>query len=315
MTVTEEVIETKLEDEFYVGEEGSDDDADDEPPTRAFSEGKEVANGSHVVPAAVAVEELKNYGGHKNLKNKCPDDVRKLLTEKNLFDVYDRFVQSIYDTKTTRGKGLGSWKDQQFVSVLDLFRDDFTAGGVRVALCKRKSGKGTRRWLEFIDVDALEEEYVPQFDVSNWSGQVIKTVYHKLKFPNGVVVEELKSWGGREKLKEKIPIHVEMMINKHGLMPEYEQMVDHVVEAGVGNKIKSWKIEKLKDLIQVYKPMFAEKGVDLFVCHKQEWVSHGQHGGHMEHFRWIEFVDRAEQPTYVPQRDAETKSEDACSIM
>lgn len=66
--------------------------------------------------------------------------------------------------------------------------------------------------------------------------------------------------------------------------------------------------------MEVYRPMFADKGVDVFVCHKQEYVSHGQHGGHMEYFRWIEFVDRAEQPSYAPQRDAEAKDE-ACAVM
>ena len=41
-------------------------------------------------------------------------------------------------------------------------------------------------------MEALEQPYAPQFDVSNFSGQVIKTVYKKLQFPNGVAVEELK---------------------------------------------------------------------------------------------------------------------------
>lgn len=313
MTVTDAVIETKLDDEFYVGEEGAHIDDAHSPET--FEEGTEVAGGSYVVPDAVAVEELKNYNGHKSLKDDCPESVRKIMTEKGLFDTYDRFVQSVVDTKATRGL-LGKWKDRQFDSVLDQFRDDFAAKGVRVALCNRKSGKGTYRWLEFIDVAKVGESYVPQYDVANYSGQEIKTVYTKLKFPNGVAVEELKQWNGRDKLKEKIPIYVEKMLEKHGLMEEYKQMVDHVVEAGVGRKFKSWKTDKLKELMEVYRPMFAAKGVDIFVCHKEEWVSHGQHGGHMEHFRWIEFVDRAEQPSYMPQRDADVKKSKAeCAVM
>ena len=85
-------------------------------------------------------------------------------------------------------------KDQQFISIVDQFRDDFTAKGIKIAFCKRKSGSkvGSYRWLEFIDVEALDEPYAPQFDVSNFSGQIIKTVYMKLQFPNGVAVEELK---------------------------------------------------------------------------------------------------------------------------
>ena len=64
--------------------------------------------------------------------------------------------------------------------------------------------------------------------------------------------------------------------------------------------------------------MFSKKGVEIFVCHKQEYISHGQ-GGHFEYFRWIEFVDREVQPSYYPQRDAETKDQkgfdDGCILM
>lgn len=313
ITDTNQVVETKIEDEYNVGEGEEDDGTANE----GFEDGTEVASGSYVVPKEVAVEELANYKGHKDLRDQCPAAVRNMLEEKDLIPTYDKFVKTIADTKETRGSILGKWKDQQFISVLDQFRDDFTAKGVKVALCKRKSGKGTHRWLEFIDVDKLEENgrsYVPQYDVANLSGQVIKTAYTKLQFPNGVAAEELKQWKGRDKLNEKIPIYVEKMMQEHDLLNEYDQMVKHVIEAGVGSRFKNWNIEKLKELIEEYKPMFSSKGVDIFVCHKQEYISHGQYGGHVENFRWIEFVDRAEQPSYQPQRDAETKDE-GCAVM
>lgn len=60
--------------------------------------------GDHViVPPRVAVEELKNYGGHKKLRDECPEDVQKLMTEKDPFDVYDRFVGAIAKEKKARG--------------------------------------------------------------------------------------------------------------------------------------------------------------------------------------------------------------------
>ena len=49
-----------------------------------------------------------NTSGHKDLKDKCPANVREMLEEKDLFDVYDKFVQTIVDTKTTRGS-TGKW--------------------------------------------------------------------------------------------------------------------------------------------------------------------------------------------------------------
>ena len=47
-------------------------------------------------------------------------------------------------------------------------------------------------------------------------------------------------------MKEKIPIHVEKMLQKYDLIIEYKQMVDHVVEAGVGCRSKMWKIDNLR---------------------------------------------------------------------
>ena len=302
MTITDKAIEEKLEDETYIGEEDSE----------VWEEGSEVANGRHVVPKGVAVEELKNYNGQKKLRDECPEDVAELLLQKDAGDIYDKFVTAIAETRNVRGS-LRGWKDAQFVSVLDLYADEFADKHIKVALCKRRSGRRTYRWLEYIDVEKVGK-YVPQYDVANMSGQVIKTYYTKIKFPNGVAVEELKKWKGRKKLKESIPIYVEKMMNKKDSMNEYNQLVDHCIEAGVGKNSKNWKINKLNDIMKVYKPMFQSKGIDVFVCHKDEYVSHGQHGGHMEHFRWIEFVDREEQPNYYPQRDADTKKEE-CSIM
>ncbi|CAJ1960126.1 unnamed protein product [Cylindrotheca closterium] len=305
MTVTE-VVETKLDEEHYVDEDGT------EPVEGTEGEETETKSG-HTVPKGVAVEELKSYRGHKKLRDECPPAVQELLTAKGAFDVYDKFVSTMASEKSTRGP-LGKWRDKQFISVLDLFQDEFIDKGVKVSLCKRSSGKGTYRWLEFIDVEALEEPYVPQYDVSNLSGQILETCYSKLQFPNGVAVEELKSWKGRKKLKEKIPIYLEKLLKKNDLMAEYDQLIDHVIESGVSANMKNWETEKLQAILEEYKPMFAAKGVDVFVSHKQEYVSHGQYGGHTEFFRWIEYVDRAEQPSYTPQRNADEKDE-ACTIM
>lgn len=312
MTIANEVIETKLDAEYNIGEEGAVP-VDEEDVAAADAEGTLVAQGKYVVPKGVAVEELKNYNGHRSLRDDCPEPVKELLAKKGLFDAYDKLVKALTEDRSLRGP-LGKWRDAQVIGVVDLFRDEFTEKGVKVAFCKRGSAKASFRWLEFIDVDVVEGTYVPQHDLSNLSGQVIKTMYTELKFPNGVVVEELKQWNGRKQLKETIPIYVEKMLEKKDLKEEYDQMIDHVIEAGVGANTKAWNLEKLKELMEVYKPKFAAKGVDVFVCHKEEYVSNGQYGGHNEDYRWIEFVDREEQPSYQPQRDAETKDE-KCSVM
>ncbi|ACI65439.1 predicted protein [Phaeodactylum tricornutum CCAP 1055/1] len=270
-----------------------------------YVEGTVVADGNHAVPKGVAVEELNS--GKKGLQEKCPPDLKELLEKKGLIAVYDDLVKSVVDASRTRNV-FGRWRDQEFVSIIDQFRDLFASKGVKVALCKRESGSGVRRWLEFIDVD-IAGMYVPQYDVANLSGQVIKTMYATLKFPNGVGVEELRQMGGRKRLKEKIPVQVEEIIARKGLMDAYDALILAIVNEGAGKHTKMWNIEKLKEIVHSHQPNFAVKGVEVFVSHKQEYVSHGQYGGHHEYFRWVEFVDRELQPNYHPQRDADSKSE------
>uniref|UniRef100_A0A7S2VDG8 Uncharacterized protein n=1 Tax=Entomoneis paludosa TaxID=265537 RepID=A0A7S2VDG8_9STRA len=313
MTITNQVVETKLDEDFNIGEEGSvrDKAAED---VAADVEGTPVAKGKYIVPKGVAVEELKNFNGHRALRDECPEPVKELLVEKGLLDAYDKLVKALTGDRKIRTP-LGKWRDAQVIGVVDLFRDDFAEKNVKIAFCKRQSGQGSFRWLEFIDIDIVGGTYAPQYDLGNYSGQVIKTMYSELKFPNGVAVEELKQWSGRKMLKEGIPVYVERMLEKKDLMEEYEQMIDHVIEAGVGANTKMWNIEKLKELLEVYKPKFAAKGVDIFVCNKTEYVSHGQYGGHNEYFRWIEFVDREEQPSYQPQRNADDTEGEKCAVM
>jgi len=220
-------------------------------------------------------------------------------------------VDAIVSESTTRNV-FGKWKDQEFASIVDLFRDDFAEQGVKVALCKRRSSGYVARWLEFIDIE-VAGNYVPQYDVANMSGQTIKTVYTTLKFPKGVVVEELKQWRGRKLLKDEIPPYVQKMLEDKDLFDEYDALVEACINEGVGSKLKCWNIKKLGEVKEAHAPKFEAKGVSLFVSHKQEYISHGQHGGHTEYFRWIEFVDREEQPNYYPQRDADTKNE-SCVI-
>lgn len=311
------VVTTPNKEDYYHDEEGADDEPTKKPD---YSPGNTttVIEGQHIVPKGVAVEMIKNFNGKKNLLNDCPKDVRTLLTDKGAFEVYDKFVQSIYDDKKTTNM-LGRWKDSQFVYKADVFASDFAEKGIKIALCKHQDGMTATRWFEYIDVEEAGN-YVPQYDQNNLSGQIIKTAHSTLKFPNGVAVEELKQWGGRKTLKTAVPREVEKMLEKRGLMETYRQLVMEVVDSADDSKswiklTEKWDIEKLKFLIDKYDDIFEAKGIDLFISHKQEYISHGQYGGHTEHYRWIEFVDRELQPNYVPQRDADTNDEKVCAIM
>ena len=283
---------------------------------------QEVAQGRHTLPTGVVVKELKKFQGMKEFKNDCPNCVIDLLTTKELCDVYDCFVQAIYEDTTTQNP-FGFWKDQQFVHVLELFRDEFiTTGNVEAVLCKRRSSKAVYRWIEFIDRDVLgRNEYVLQYDVSNWSGQSLKTYHAKLKFPHGIAVVQLQQWAGRKKLKQQsIPIYVQKLLTKYRLEQEYEQCIDKCIqsEASIRDATRGgWNVDEILEIIQEYRPLFRRKEIDVYVCHKQEFIVHGHIalGGHYAYYRWIEFVDRSKQPNYIPQRNADEKEEKACTLM
>lgn len=235
-----------------------------------------VADGKHILPPGVVAEELKKYDGHKQLRDNCPPALTELLQSKNCFDVYDRFVKAIVESSNTRN-WLGKWKDQEFIGIMDLFTEDFAACKIKVAYCKRSSGSGSYRWLEYIDVDRAPD-YVSQYDVSNLTGQMIKTCYTTLNFPNGVAVEEIKRYGKnkRDKLVEKCPPYVEKMMADHDLQTEYQGMVNDMAAAGVGKTFKDWDLKKLNDIADAWKLQFEAKGVKVYVSHKEEFISHGQ---------------------------------------
>lgn len=270
----------------------------------------EVYSGKHRVPSGVGVEELD--GGKKKLSKECPQAVKEILDRHGLMKTYDQFVASIVESSNTRGF-FGGWKDKEFETILERYKDDFAEKGVKVALCKYKSNNGTYRWLEFIDT-SIAETYVPQYDYGNRSGQVIKTMYNKLKFPKGVAVEELDRYrSARQKLKEEMPVYVKEMMMEKNLMEVYQSLVNEMADGANGGALRKWDTAKLYEIAKAFEPLFQEKGVDVYVSQKKEYVSHGQYGGHDEIFRWLEFVNREEQPNYKPQRDAEGKND--CVVM
>lgn len=129
-------------------------------------------------------------------------------------------------------------------------------------------------------------------------------------------MEELKRYGKhkRDKLKERVPPYVEKMMRDHDLIEEYQALVNDLAEAGVGRKLEDWNLKKLNEIAKAWEYKFNTKGIKVYVSHKEEYISHGAYGGHMEYFRWLEFVDMTEQPNYVPQRDADTKPKEECVV-
>jgi hypothetical protein len=75
---------------------------------------------------------------------------------------------------------------------------------------------------------------------------------------------------------------VQKLIEEKDLQAEYNKFVDDCVANDVGGKWENWSVEKVKTIGETHSVKFEAKGVSLFISEKQEWISHGQYGGHNE---------------------------------
>ena len=269
-----------------------------------------VAKGRYNVPTGVAVKELKNYYRSNKLLNDCPQKVKDLLNNKRLTSTYNSFIETISTDQKTYSKILGKMNDDEINSKIEKFRNPFERNGIKVALCKRKSGRGIFRWLEFIDIDKLGNNYVPQYDTANLSDQIINTWYNELEFPNGVAVKELEncSFNNKNKRsKDGIPPYLEKLLEKTDLLMEYNELVEDLVNANKKLKFCNWDTDACRDVIKEHSLQFEKKGVSIFLSCKRETIR-TEVSIITDVFRWIEFVDREEQPNYLPQRNAENAS-------
>ena len=269
------------------------------------------------LPDGVAVDEVNFCQFHNFLwptfSKACPAAVQAMLTPKDIMHNYSAMVFALFCEDNTRNI-FGQWKDDEILSIMDLFRHEFEHSGIHVALCMRSSSFGLRRarWIEFIDVEKAPQGYVSIYNVaSNTSGRRIKSFGNTLEFMPGVAVLELKQYKGRLKLGDMIPIYVDEMLTEKDVMMEYEMLVDNCIHAGVHAETEEWSIDQLQDIIKKYRTKFEAKGVAIFVnklavCYKQE-VASVSRTRFYESIAWIEFVDCELRPNYTPRQRAEVK--------
>eukprot|EP00956_Cyclotella_meneghiniana_P023007 scaffold44128_cov75-Cyclotella_meneghiniana.AAC.14 len=100
------------------------------------------------------------------------------------------------------GCGVGQTEgDEQFIFILDQFKDRFADAGVKVVFFSKCTSTNRS---------------------ACWKNNITKTCYcyTKLKFPNGVLtvsVAQLKDCSGKEEAEEKIPIYVLIKMEAHNL--------------------------------------------------------------------------------------------------
>ena len=181
-------------------------------------------------PEGVAVEELKQYGGRKKLKEEIPHYVVDLLHPKGLMPDYEIFVDELVESGI--GKKMKCWNIGKIKEIVRAHKTKFEAKGIALFISHKT-------------------EYVSH---GQYGKSDRKTVHESMD-------------GG---------------------------------------------LQRIFDCTMGLKPLFATFHSYTFSI--MPFLSSA--GGHNEYFRWVEFVDREQQPNYYPQRDAETtrQCEEACVI-
>merc|ERR1712137_932118 len=131
--------------------------------------------------------------------------------------------------------------------------------------------------------------------------------WRKVEMPGGVVAHQLPSgFKKQERFLGETPRKLHALNEEKGTIELYD-----------GLKSFGWHSKALSEVVARFQPAFNEKGVGLHFNRVRWYVSHGQHGGHMEYRFWLEFADMAvAQPAggYVPvfaynaEQDAEFES-------
>lgn len=248
--------------------------------------GTKVANGQHVVPEGIAVEEFTD-GDSKTLVQICPEAVRELLSNHGLMPLYDKLIKKA-STCSQEMHGKKIWSISKLVLVLQDFQDSFQQKEVRTELCKYTTPCGTYRWLwwEFIDNSRTPSSYLPNYCVSNYI-PVLDGV--AIIPPKGVAVIPLSGWKNTLKV---CPPEVEIIIEPKGLITAYDKLA---VDLNVTYKKKTkdfmaeWKLAGVNEVLQEYHwDTFAAKNVDVVVCSRKS-------------LKWLEFIDEDSNPDYVPE--------------
>eukprot|EP00797_Seminavis_robusta_P031906 Sro6_g005320.2 (871) ;mRNA; r:153909-156521 len=190
--------------------------------------------------------------------------------------------------------------------------------GLKLALCERHAESANHYWLEYIDV-TVAEDYVPSYNAGNLSTQILQTTKATVRFPKGVAVEELLEDGnGLAKCNElgsKVPPQVQEILDAKDLQQEYESLTTALCQCGIGPSAH-WDCDKVQQIVQAMGPAFEAKGVTLCVSYKQERLKQkvdaqdlGKYEvGYWKGYQWVEFIDRTQQPNYVPQRGVHLKA-------
>lgn len=284
-----------------------------------------------VFPDGVAVQELEAKEPRANksgqTKEKVPIDVKTMLEKYGLAKEYNQLMHDVKKKGTDEDK---QWSLENIQGVLNSHKRPFAEKGIGIFLSFKDEfvphGPTGRhweyyRWIEFVDHSILPNHTPPRYDKN--PSNFIQLYSYKLEFPNGVAVQELEAKeyrvskpGCHRTTKEKVPIDVKTMLEKHDLVEQYKALMDDINTKGTDSN-EEWSTKTIQGVVDAHKLVFANNGVRIVLSQKEIHLGHGRTGRHWEHYRWIEFVDHSVNPNYVPGRPRESdgNSGGCCSIM
>jgi len=127
--------------------------------------------------------------------------------------------------------------------------------------------------------------------------------WKRIEMPEGVVAHQLPNgFHKKDRFLGETPRKLKALNEERGTTELYDALKSSMVEDG-GLDLWGWHSRAINEVISRFQSAFNEKGIGLHFNRVRWYVSHGQHGGHVEYRYWLEFADSAKQKTavqYVP---------------
>ncbi|GAB0495492.1 hypothetical protein MMPV_006794 [Pyropia vietnamensis] len=123
----------------------------------------------------------------------------------------------------------------------------------------------------------------------------INTGWGTKRLAPGVVAEKLEGWTQRN-VVAATPPEVQQLMDAKRIIGLYMEFASAVEAAPKVRLVGSIHLKNVAEVVEQFAPRFADAGVGLFLCKKVQYV----HNGWVTH-KWIEYVDRAVDATYLPK--------------
>jgi len=144
-----------------------------------------------------------------------------------------------------------------------------------------------------------------QFSTNWWRQQAFGGNQQKKMMPAGVACEECAD-GRARNFKDLKPKQVDMMLSGKRASAIYDKFKDEVLTKKTWKGTFKWR--EVQGVVASFKPIFAEVGMDVFLCNHRI-----RDGDEVYWFHWFEYVDVNAQPGYTPDENYNPSMDPCCS--